>query len=82
MNLRWTARERAWHIVATVGRAFVASMALPAIALHKALHEAKRHVRPRPWHLPTCGTEYRGCDPQCPARLWDEAYAKEFPEDA
>lgn len=75
INLRWTPQERAWHVVKDI----VASLALPALAVGNALHEAKRPVRPCPGHLKTCGTEYRGCDPQCPARLWDEAYEKEFP---
>ncbi len=27
---------------------------------------------PVPEHLPSCGTEHRGCDPQCPVRWCDE----------
>jgi hypothetical protein len=29
---------------------------------------------PKDWssyHLPTCGTEYRGCDPECPKNVWE-----------
>lgn len=26
----------------------------------------------RPAHLPTCGTAYRGCAPDCPAAAWDD----------
>lgn len=30
---------------------------------------------PKDWwlyHLETCGTKYRGCDPNCPKRIYEE----------
>lgn len=33
------------------------------------------NIPPKNWHeyhLSTCGTEYRGCDPKCPKNVWEE----------
>jgi hypothetical protein len=34
----------------------------------------KLNKPPKDWwtyHLKTCGTQYRGCDPKCPKEVWE-----------